>query len=137
MKHLIAAVIILLTACGSSPSESKTIKDGNWSGTASDSTDITFTVDGNTIKNMNFTVEFQMESAPDTTVTWNFNTDITDNEFQYMDISGENEWQLGVNMTGTFDPPDQVSGDLTTWIVYSEGGTETDTLETSWSATPE
>jgi hypothetical protein len=138
MKKLITAGILILAACGSSPSESNVIQNGSWLGTAFDSTDVTFTVNGDSLQNMVFQVTYDMTSRPDTTVTWSCNTDITDDQFQYEVINGLNEWEFGLSMAGTFTPPDHVSGDITTWVVFTEGGgTETDTLETSWSAAPE
>ncbi len=138
MKKLITAAALVLAACGSSPSDSSTIQNGSWHGTAFDSTDVTFTVNDGQIQNMAFQVTYDMASQPDTTVAWSFDTGITDDSFQYLQITGENSWEFGLNTTGTFDPPDHVSGDITTWVVFTEGGgTETDTLETSWSAAPE
>ncbi len=138
MKKLIMATVLLLAACGSSPSESTTIQNGSWQGTAFDSTDVSFTVNDGQIENMAFQITYDMASQPDTTVAWSFDTEITDDSFQYLQITGENSWEFGLNMTGTFVPPDHVSGDITTWVVFTEGGgTETDTLETSWSAAPE
>ena len=136
MKRLIPAAMLLAAACGSSPSGSETIQNGSWSGSTFDSTAVSFTVNDNQIQNMTFEITYELLSQPDTTLTWSFNTEISDNEFQYEDISGEDDWEFGVNMNGTFDPPHHVTGELTTWVVCTEGGgTETDTLETSWSAT--
>lgn len=138
MKKLIMATALLLAACGGSPSESHTIQNGSWQGTAFDSTEVTFTVNDGQIQNMAFQVTYDTASQPDTTVGWSFDTEITDDSFQYLQITGENSWEFGLNITGTFDPPDHVSGDITTWVVFTEGGgTETDTLETSWNAAPE
>ena len=138
MKKLNMATALVLAACGSGPSERKTIQNGSWQGTAFDSTDVIFTVNDGQIQNMAFQITYDMASQPDTTVSWSFETEITDDQFQYMQITGEISWESGLNITGTFDPPDHVSGSITTWAVFTQGGgTETDTLEATWSAAPE
>ncbi len=132
---LAAAALVL--SCGDNPSGSTAITGGDWSGTAGDNP-LTFTVEnGNTIKNMTVTLDFQFDSKPDSTVVWVFDSDITDNGFQYVDISGSSPWEFGLDIQGTFDPPGTVEGTITGWGVYSQGGsTETDSLTLSWSAQP-
>ncbi len=117
------------------PSGSTAITGGDWSGTAGDNP-LTFTVEnGNTIKNMTVTLDFQFDSKPDSTVVWVFDSDITDNGFQYVDISGSSPWEFGLDIQGTFDPPGTVEGTITGWGRIQQGGsTETDSLTLSWSA---
>ena len=128
----------LVFSCGSSPSENQTIENGSWSGMAADSIPITFQVNGSSIENAVITVNFDLDTHPDSTMVWSFGTEIADNEFSHTESSGATPWEFGLDIQGTFSPPDQVQGSLTTWCVHSQGGsTEADTLETSWTAQPD
>lgn len=138
-KFSAAAVLaIILCSCGEDPSGTQTIHEGNWSGTAADSISLSFTVSGGSVENMTVLVTYDLSSHADTTVSWVFDADITDNQFQYQDVNGLNNWELGLTMDGTFSPPDHAEGALSTYCSYSEGGsTETDSLSASWTASPD
>lgn len=132
------AGLFLVLACGNSPSGTQTIHQGNWSGITADSIPVTFSVSGDSMENITLSIGFEMESHPDTTYLWVFGAGITENQFQYIEINGISPWEFGVNLEGTFTPPNQVQGTLEAYCSFIQGGnTETDSLETSWSATPD
>lgn len=140
MKKLAAAAVlaVILTSCGEDPSGTQTIQEGNWSGAAADSISLSFAVSGGSVENMTVLITYDLSSHADTTVSWVFDVDITDNGFQYQDVNGLNAWELGLTMDGTFSPPDHAEGTLSTYCSYTEGGsTETDSLSTSWTASPD
>lgn len=139
VKQLLPFLLLLLVvSCGSSPSESHTIQTGGWSGFAADSIPVSFTVNGSSVENASLTVSYDLNTHPDTTVVWSFETDITDSGFQYTEMKGVTPWELGLDIQGAFSPPDQVQGSITAWCVYSQSGSsESDTLSASWSAEPD
>lgn len=138
-KYALSAVLaIMIVSCGKDPLGTQTIHEGSWSGEAADSIPLSFTVSGGSIENMTLSVTYDLTSHADTTVSWVFDVDVTDNEFQYQDVNGLNAWELGLNMDGNFSPPDHAEGTLSTYCTYTEGGSsETDSLSASWTASPD
>ncbi len=140
MKKLFVAgaalLIAVFAACGSNPSGNVTIQEGSWSGMTADSIHISFTVSDTTMENVTFTVVYNFESKPDTSITWSFDGYIcSDNTFQHIDEEGSTCYSFSIDMQGTFTPPDHVQGSLVTVGVFdSTGTTETDSISVSWTA---
>ena len=136
MKYLmVTAVILLCAACDDDPSGTQVISDVSWFGSHDAGTVITFNVSNNTIEDLESSVDFDLEAAPDTVFSWKFDADITDYEFHYVEVSSAGNWEFGLDMSGTFDSSNHVAGDLIVSVVYADQGvTETDTIETTWNA---
>lgn len=140
MKKLLVAGTALLigvfAACGSNPSGNDTIREGSWSGMTADSIPISFTISGNTMENVTFTIVYDFESKPDTSVTWLFvGSILSDNTFGHEEENSTTYYSFFIDMNGTFTPPDHVQGSLVTVGVFdSTGTTETDSISVSWTA---
>ncbi len=131
-------VLILSFACGSSPTENKTITVGNWSGFYLDTIPITFSVDGSSMEDVSITIDYQLSTPGDTTVVWSFTGAIEDDSVSCGDINGGNSYTFSLMLEGAFTPPDQVHGTILTYAVFDSSGVQsTDTLNGTWSATPE
>ena len=131
-------ILVLSLACGSTPTESKTITEGNWSGFYMDTIPITFSVDGSNMKDFAITVDYQLSTPGDTTVVWGFTGAIEDDSVSCGDINGGTPYTFSLMLEGAFTPPDQVHGTILTYAVFDSAGVQsTDTLDGSWSATPE
>ena len=134
----LVAVLLLIFACGSNPSGSTTIKEGNWSGFFMDSIPVAFSVSGSNMENVSLTVLYDFASHPDSSVSWVFNTGITDNTFQYYESNGSTPYAFSIDFQGTFTPPDKVTGTISTAAVYdSTGSSASDSLFGTWTASPE
>ena len=130
--------LILSFACGDSPTEDKTISSGDWSGLYQDSMPVTFTVNESSMDNTTITVNYDFSTSVDTTIIWVFDADITDNTFSCETINGSTPYTFGLTFQGTFTPPDQVHGTILTYALFDSAGVHlADTLDGSWSATPE
>lgn len=142
MKKLFVAgaglLIAIFASCGSNPSGSDTIQEGSWSGMTADSIPITFSISGNTMENVTFTIVYDFETKPDTSVTWLFEGNILkDNTFGHEEENSLNYYSFSIDMNGTFTPPDHVQGSLVSVGVFdSTGTTETDSISVSWTASP-
>lgn len=142
MKKLFIAgaslLIAIFAACGSNPSGNDTIREGSWSGMTADNIPISFSVSDTTMENVTFTVVYNFESKPDTSMTWSFDGYIcSDNTFQHIDQEGSTYYLFSIDMQGTFTPPDHVQGSLVAIGVFdSTGVVESDTISVSWTASP-
>ena len=140
-KMLVAGIALLVgvfAACSSNPSGNDTIREGSWSGMTADSIPISFTVSDTVMENVTFTIIYDFESKPDTSITWLFEGYIcSDNTFQHIDQEGSTYYSFSIDMQGTFTPPDNVQGSLVTVGVFDSTGTaETDSVSVSWTASP-
>ena len=133
-----AMLIAIVAACGSNPSGNDTIQEGSWSGMAADSIPISFSVSDTIMENVTFTVVYHFESKPDTSITWLFDGHIiSDNTFGHADEEGSTPYIFSIYMLGTFTPPDHVQGSLVAVGVFDSAGVvESDTLISSWTASP-
>ena len=130
--------LILFLACGNSPTEDKAISSGNWSGLYLDSIPVTFTVNGSSMNSTSITISYEFSNSADSTITWVFDTGISENTFLYENINGSTPYTFALIFQGTFTPPDQVHGTILTYALFDSAGVHlTDSLDGSWSATSE
>ncbi len=137
MRFLFAFIVTLMlcSGCSNDPAGSQTIKQGEWSGCTDDSNNIIFSVNGDSVKNLTFTLNYTFYEHPDTSVTWTFDAAITDNGFEYQKVDDTGNWEFGLTMNGDFDPPEKINGYLDSYAKYSIGGTvEEAEIGVTWSA---
>lgn len=142
MRHCVyiflVFALLLSLACGSSPTENKTITEGNWSGFYMDTIPLTFAVNGNTMEDVSISIDYQLSTSVDTTVTWTFNADISDNTFMYENVNGGTPYTFSFAFQGTFTPSDHVQGTIVTYAQFDSAGVHlSDSLDGSWSALSE
>ena len=146
MRRLILCglISILLLAsvgsCGNSSPADPVVSDGNWAGTLSLSGEsVTFTVDGNQVRNLQVTFIYWGSSLPADTVVWTpDDASISGNEFQMTDTLSDGYYSYSMSIGGTFDPPSSVSGMFGTTGAYDSLGTHHTTSDScSWSGNHE
>lgn len=128
---------VLVLSCSSVPSDPQQgIAEGSWSGTSSEGGAITFTVAGNQVRDLQYTHFYEFTLVHPDSITWNpSDVSITNNAFSIADTLGNGFYNYVLNLSGTFDPPDHVSGMLHTTGTYESPGIHEvidDSL--SWSA---
>lgn len=128
-------LLVLGASCGDSPSTpDHNISEGAWSGTIMGES-LTFTVEGSEVKNLQLTFFYDFTLVPDDTVTWTpDDASISSNAFSMNDSTSHNSYHYTMNIEGTFDPPDDVSGVFSTTFEYNSGGTyESGSDSLSWT----
>jgi len=145
MKLLLPMLLVpiaMFLACGSNPvtPDVQSLTQGGWTGTLfSDSTEVTFTVSGDTVKD--FTVALHYDFAPqgkDTTVIWILDDfTVTNDSFSVFQEENLNQYTFSMDLTGGFTPPSNVSGTIMSVGLYQDSSsTDSVTIESTWQATP-
>ncbi len=136
---ILIAILIALAGCGSDPADpgGHGIEEGFWMGTTATGDNISFTVTGDSVKSLQVSLIyiFPLTGYVDT-ITWNpDNALISNNAFSMSDSIISNP-AYTLSLDGTFTPPDQVSGDVSSGGIYHPDSSTTDiiNIDQSWSA---
>lgn len=128
--------LALSLSCGGSSSPvTPVISDGAWTGTLLGES-ITFTVEGDQVKDIHITFVYWGMNLPADTVIWTpDDASISSNEFHMTDTLSRGYYSYSMNINGTFDPPSSVSGMFGTVGAYDSLGAHFTTSDSlSWSA---
>ncbi|MCK5064971.1 MAG: hypothetical protein KAQ97_06795 [Candidatus Fermentibacteraceae bacterium] len=141
MKELILRIsiasllIIPFISCGdNSPTPSPIISEGAWSGTIMGES-LTFTVEGSEVKNLQLIYLYDFTLVPDDTVTWTpDDASISSNVFSMSDSTSHDNYHFTLQIDGTFNPPNAVSGIFYTTFEYDSAGVhESGSDSLSWT----
>lgn len=133
-------LLVSVASCGDSSPADPVVSDGSWAGTLSiEGESVTFTVDGNQVRDLHVTFVYWGFSLPADTVTWTpGDASISSNEFHMTDTLSSGHYSYTMNIDGTFDPPSSVSGMFGTTGEYDSLGTHQTTSDScSWSGNHE
>ena len=133
-------LLVSVASCGDSSPTDPVVADGNWAGTLSiEGESVTFTVDGNQVRDLQVTFVYWGFSLPADTVTWTpGDASISSNEFHITDSLSIGHYSYTMSIEGTFDPPSSVSGMFGTTGAYDSLGTHYTTSDScSWSGNHE
>jgi len=139
---LTAAALLAAAGCGGdgpTPPEPQ-ITQGFWSGTTASGAPVSFTVSGDSVTSLELVMiyEFPLTGYVDT-VTWNpADAAISGNAFSMSDSVVSNP-SFTLSLSGSFTPPGQVSGEISSGGTYHPDSSTTDTVDVdvSWDATPQ
>lgn len=139
-QFLFCSVFVLFLSlsisCGSSPSPVTPVTpDGTWAGTVLGEP-ITFTVDGDQVKDLHFTFVYWGMNLPADTVLWTpDDVAIISNEFHMTDTLNNGYYSYSLNINGTYNPSSDISGTLGTMGAFDSLGAHFTTSDSlSWSA---
>jgi hypothetical protein len=136
---ILIATVIVLSGCGSDPvnPDQPVIEDGFWMGTTSTGDTISFTVTGDSVKSLQVKLIYLFPLSGYTdTVTWNPDNALISNDAFSMTDTIDSNPAYTLSLSGTFSPPDQVSGDVSSGGVYhpDSSTTENVNVDLSWTA---
>jgi hypothetical protein len=138
---LISAALLAAAGCGGSsptPPEPQ-ITQGFWTGTTASGDPVSFTVSGDSVTGLELVMvyTFPLTGYVDT-VTWKpADAAISGNAFSMSDsVVGNPSFTL--SLSGSFTPPGQVSGEVSSAGTYHPDSSTTDTVDVdvSWDAAP-
>lgn len=130
-----AMLLVPFISCSTSPSSpTHEISEGAWSGTIMGES-LAFTVEGSEVKDLLITFPYHFTLVPDDTVTWTpDDASISSNAFSMSDSTSHDSYHYTLQIDGTFNPPDNVSGMFYTTFEYDSAGVhETGSDSLSWT----